>query len=126
MRKPIKLSMSPDRCIDLALRVDLPDGERLVVFPKWDGLGFFEAIKLLELEGRSLVLSADVQRHFFRGVPFGKKRVKAGEDGRVWVSRRVAFGQDSASRVVRYDQASQRFIGEWGCEVLDHRGRVIV
>lgn len=61
---------------------------------KDDAIGFFEAIKLSDLEDKWLRLSASVQRRFFGRVPFGRKAVKVKPDGQVWTYQTAGFGHD--------------------------------
>jgi hypothetical protein len=74
-----------------------------------DALGFFEAIKLAELEGKHLRIPAPAQRYFFGSVPFGKKTVRVSENGEVWLSWSSGFGRDFEFAQLRYDSFRRIF-----------------
>jgi hypothetical protein len=68
-----------------------------------DPAGFFEALKLADLESKWLRLSFAVQRRFFGRVPFGKKAVKVSECGEVRTYQTAGFGQDWDEQIYRFD-----------------------
>lgn len=77
---------------------------------KNDAIGFFEAIKLADLEGKWLRLSAAVQRRFFGRAPFGKKAVRVSDNGEVRTYVTDGFGRDWDEQIYRYDHSENVFV----------------
>jgi hypothetical protein len=73
-------------------------------------IGFFESIKLNDMEGKWLRIPAAIQRRHFGSVPFGKKAVKVAEDGLVTVFHTVAFGHDWEEQNVRWDSCNHCWV----------------
>lgn len=68
-----------------------------------DPVGFFEAMKLADLEGKFVRIATKLQKRFFGCAPFGKLGVRISEMGDVTTLRSVAFGKDFEEITARYD-----------------------
>lgn len=75
-----------------------------------DHLGFFEAVKLSELEDKWIRLPAPAQRYFFGKAVFGRKAIRVSPDGKVKVFQTHAFGHDWDIDTVILDQARRCFV----------------
>lgn len=75
-----------------------------------DTLGFFERIRLENLEGQPLRIPAATQRYHFGAAPFGRKQVTVSASGEVSVSAKCAFGQDWNEARLRWSAADRKWI----------------
>lgn len=84
-----------------------------------DVRGFFEALALEGLYDTPMRLTANLQRRFFGAPIFGKLEIEVSNEGRIFMYRKVAFGQDWNTRTVWFNFFEKSWFTTGNQKLLD-------